>query len=298
MTDTVAWCRRESMRVSEPLHATAAQVDLWLGLEVRGPWSARPLAECGIEREVLEWLDQVPGGRLQLLRRPGRTGSRRLLVANRHFTARLDWASAADLPPSPARLVEAVNPPPSFRPVHQRVYLVCTHGQRDRCCAKWGAAMYRALAQRAPQRVWQTSHLGGHRFAATLVELRSGHVYGRLEADEADALFEAAEAGRLHALHRVRGCSFVRRPEQAAELAVRERMAAFAFDDVRSVGMQQTGDRRWSVTVQVRGSHETIEVVARELPGVVGSCGDDPVTRLAYRAVSAHGVAASSRSAH
>ena len=43
--------------------------------------------------------------------------------------------------------------------------LVCTHGSRDRCCGTLGGAIYAKAHKQAPEKVWQASHLGGHRFA-------------------------------------------------------------------------------------------------------------------------------------
>ena len=40
-------------------------------------------------------------------------------------------------------------------PVDGPLYLVCTHGKRDRCCARYGRPLYDALRERAgPDGVW------------------------------------------------------------------------------------------------------------------------------------------------
>ena len=46
------------------------------------------------------------------------------------------------------------------------VFLVCTHAKRSACCARFGAPLAQALAARQPRQVWETTHVGGHRFAA------------------------------------------------------------------------------------------------------------------------------------
>ena len=50
------------------------------------------------------------------------------------------------------------------------VFLVCTHGKRNVCCARLGVPLAQALATRHPGQVWETTHVGGHRFAANLVD--------------------------------------------------------------------------------------------------------------------------------
>ena len=73
------------------------------------------------------------------------------------------------------------------------LWLVCTNGRRDRCCAEVGRPITAALAGRWPEATWETTHLGGHRFAGTLLALPSGHTLGRLDvasAVEACAILE------------------------------------------------------------------------------------------------------------
>jgi hypothetical protein len=67
-----------------------------------------------------------------------------------------------------------------------RDLLVCTHGAVDACCAKFGYPIYRLLRQIAPAapepvRVWRCTHFGGHRFAATLLDMPEGRYWGRLK---------------------------------------------------------------------------------------------------------------------
>ncbi len=68
-----------------------------------------------------------------------------------------------------------------------RDILVCTHGSRDKCCAKYGMPFYRqALATVADLslsqvRIWHVSHIGEHRFAPTVIDFPEGRYYGRLD---------------------------------------------------------------------------------------------------------------------
>ena len=68
-----------------------------------------------------------------------------------------------------------------------REIMVCTHGSRDACCGKFGFPFYYTLRQEyaAPEtlRVWRSSHVGGHRFAPTLMDLPEGRYWGRLEPE-------------------------------------------------------------------------------------------------------------------
>lgn len=74
-----------------------------------------------------------------------------------------------------------------------RDILVCTHGGRDACCGKFGYPVYEKLrykyaAEYPGLRVWRTSHIGGHRFAPTLIDFPNGHYWGHLEPEALENL--------------------------------------------------------------------------------------------------------------
>jgi hypothetical protein len=96
--------------------------------------------------------------------------------------------------------------------------LVCSNGKRDICCAVHGRALLRDLAD--TQHVWESSHIGGHRFAPTVVHVPSGYVAGRVNPTDVLALTET-KAPRID-LHKLRGRSDLAAAAQAADIAVRE----------------------------------------------------------------------------
>jgi hypothetical protein len=79
---------------------------------------------------------------------------------------------------------------------------ICTHGTRDRCCAKWGFAAFQAarelfLAGRSAFEPIECSHLGGDRFAATGVFFPSGSMYAHLDQGDLAALCAQEAQGRV-----------------------------------------------------------------------------------------------------
>ncbi len=87
---------------------------------------------------------------------------------------------------------------PAFgRPVGAPLFLVCAHGRRDVCCARLGGPLARALAARHPGQVWETTHVGGHRYAANLVILPHGLYYGPVDEDFAAAAIAAYQHGEI-----------------------------------------------------------------------------------------------------
>ncbi len=75
-----------------------------------------------------------------------------------------------------------------------RDLLVCTHGNVDVACSRFGYPIYQQLrsdygaASEGKLRVWRCSHFGGHRFAPTLLDLPDGRFWGHLEPEILDVL--------------------------------------------------------------------------------------------------------------
>ena len=83
-------------------------------------------------------------------------------------------------------------------PVAGPIVLVCTHGRRDACCARLGLPLFDALAPHLPpERLWQSSHLGGHRFAPNVLVLPHGIQLGRIPLERAAEVAELLEDGRI-----------------------------------------------------------------------------------------------------
>jgi hypothetical protein len=83
---------------------------------------------------------------------------------------------------------------------------LCTQGTRDRCCAKWGFAVFRkacALYETGelPFAPIECSHLGGDRFAATGIVFPSGSMYGHLDRLPLHDLAAAEAEGQVLSDH-------------------------------------------------------------------------------------------------
>ncbi|NEQ42204.1 MAG: sucrase ferredoxin [Leptolyngbya sp. SIOISBB] len=67
-----------------------------------------------------------------------------------------------------------------------RDIMVCTHGNVDIACARFGQPIYAQLRNEYANdqlRVWRCSHFGGHQFAPTLMDFPSGQAWGHLEPE-------------------------------------------------------------------------------------------------------------------
>jgi hypothetical protein len=199
----------------------------WLLIEHPGPWpheaadAAQPAPLATLVSAAVEL-----GIRVQMIRRPGRrrVGDVRTVMAG--WTAGrepfLRRGSVSAIAPDLAErdLKElAAGTPPSFGSVSaEPVFLVCTHAKRSACCARFGAPLAQALTARYPGQVWETTHVGGHRFAANLVILPYGLYYGPVGVEAATAAIGAYQRGAVLP-GRYRGRAGQPTPVQEAEHA-------------------------------------------------------------------------------
>ncbi|MEV0120369.1 sucrase ferredoxin [Streptomyces sp. NPDC050703] len=286
-------CATASRDLDEPLAGTAATARTWLLVEQPGPWGAKALTDShlapGLGR-ALETAAQGTGVRAALIRRPGRHAD--LPPASRHqvYVAHTapgrTWLRSC-MVDDPRRLLDldfaalgsgdhcGVGTPHTGAPLA----LVCTNGKRDRCCALLGRPLAAELADAGEEGVWEITHLGGHRFAPTVLVLPYGYAYGRAEAHTVKEVLAAVRAGRV-VLRGCRGGSAWERPGQVAELAVRaatgeDGAGALDVAGTREADGADGADGRWEVTVAHTDGRRWQVTVASgaSLPPRPESCG-------------------------
>ena len=89
-------------------------------------------------------------------------------------------------------------------PLKEDHIFVCAHGRHDKCCAKFGqeiADQMKEYVQKneIPVQIWQSSHLGGHRFTQTLIDFPSGKAYGHLKTKDIADFFKCKASSRTYA---------------------------------------------------------------------------------------------------
>ena len=279
-------CSQTSLDAKEPLAGTAcAQTVHWIGLEYARPWRPKGVLDTELPAPVAQWLKEqasTPQTRPLLLRQRGRRG-RALIYANLNagkvHRFELDrYRDLLDLPWSALR--EGTT---DLGRTPEQPIFVCTHSARDHCCGLHGAGVARALCALAPSRVWQCSHLGGHRFAATLVALPHGIHFGRLRAEHAEPLLAALDGERLFDLDHVRGTVRLSPQAQAAELHLRRRLGLHGLHEVQITSCTPRGEEHEVIATCNAGSYR-FAVRRIELgPSAPPSCGAEPAAVRSYQ---------------
>ncbi|RSM76958.1 sucrase ferredoxin [Kibdelosporangium aridum] len=256
---------------------TAAHMRAWLLIEFPGPWPSDALEQALDEAfppEQRERLEQLRGQGLRplLIRQPGRhtrephLAGRRVFVGgtsgpNGHWMESFRINDLHDL----AELdLDAILDGRGGigKPYQGPMFLVCTHGTKDMCCALLGRPLASSLGSTYPGRAWEVSHVGGDRWAGNLLVVPDGFLHGQLDPDEAAVVVKAALAGEVDPEH-LRGRTAAETQwAQYAEIAIRRHTGLRGIDDVVTLSEREveTDLENEARAVTVRAAHETYEV--------------------------------------
>lgn len=255
-----------------------------MALEQPGPWGPRALTDSHLPGSVGARLTldaEEAGVTVVLVRRPGPHPDRHVEQPRMLFVAGLGpdgrpWLESTRLTRAEAVLdldltAVAAGRRPRLAADDERILLVCTNARRDQCCALFGRPVAQALAAGRPGQVWESSHLGGHRFAPTVLSLPDGYVYGGPDA---------ATLG----LGACRGRSWLEPSAQAAELAVLSAAGDRRPRPLEATTLEGTTNGGKRLRVVDGASAWSVEVAERALPPRPESCGKPPVPGVTYAA--------------
>ncbi len=266
--DNGYFCSTLSLEASEPLYGSAPEKQVWFLLEYNRPWGAQAFPESdlseAVKTRISGWLNSVPNSNILLIRRPGQQNATltfQVVFATEsspHAYA-FELADYDDLLTidMPALVKGDVVYADHYST--DPLYLVCTNAKRDQCCAKYGVGIYNELRRYAGERVWQCSHLGGHRFAPTSLFMPQGICYGRIQPDHVGTMVEAHVQGRIFLDH-LRGRVCYDGPAQAADYLLRAQNGITAMDAVKHIETQAAGTNAWIVQFEVNGETHSIRL--------------------------------------
>ena len=224
-------CSAASLDGGEPQEGTASTVRAFLVVECPGPWGVDAVRDSRLPepvKELLEGLEEHNRVRPLLARRPGRQLAGPVSVFAAHVHSERPWLESVELDTVDELLDHDLSLLGDGRSLGwsrrtDPVFLACTHGRHDACCAERGRPLCAALARAAPRETWEVSHIGGDRFSANVLVLPHGLYYGRLQTEDAPGFAAAHLDGRLDLDH-LRGRSSYPFSVQAAEVHLRRRL--------------------------------------------------------------------------
>lgn len=263
----------------QPMAGTAAVDAGFLLVEHPGPWGNKALAESRLlddaTKSAVADATAERGIRVQLIRRPGRAqedGEALRVFLAHPATGRLDVQLLRTRSELAGLDLDLASRGSGWQPYDGPLLLVCTNGRRDLCCAERGRPVAQAIAAARPAETWETTHLGGHRFAVAALTLPDGMSYGRVDAAAGVAIVDAVRRGEVVTEH-LRGRTSWGPAAQAAEVELRQRLGLHRTDALTLVGDTIAGDSS-TVTFDVGGRLVEVVVRAEVQPPARQSCAD------------------------
>jgi len=267
------YCSQLSSGAAEQTFGTASVGDLWLLVEYPHRWGPKAFHDSTLSAEVKSHLNgilkTIPRARLLLIKqKPSH---------QQYFTFFIVRCCEGDPTITEFKLNSyeqlldinvasygAGNTVPGGSAWKKPLYLVCTHGRRDKCCAKFGYPIYRSLKESADGSVWQSSHVGGDRFAANLICFPHGLFYGHVTEETCPGIVSEYEARRL-VLDGYRGRACYSHPAQAAEFYIRRESGITAIGELRYLDSERWEEKAWRVKFvsQTDGRVHEAQVTAR-----------------------------------
>ena len=292
-------CAAESRAMEETLAGSFKPADTFFLIESNlpdyGGWSGSIVKAAGAAGEfapILKHLKRAPRAKILFIRRPRGDGKHFFVAVCNQAEPKIYQAELADyadlLQLDIASLAADAAPRLGAREMTEidELYTVCTNGRHDPCCAAFGAPVYQSMTQVAGvERVWQTTHIGGHRMAATLIAFPQGIVYGHLDPADIESLLLNHRAGCiLTHKYRGRGCYAGHELGEAAHLAagaaeavIREETRQYGIDDLQLMNVLElpTGEMRVSFRGSLGAVYAAAVGTSLSAPRLT-SCGDEP----------------------
>ena len=303
-------CSVQAGQRGDPLLGTAFPASRLLLVEQPGPWGRAGLAQSRFDRttahRLIARLDPQHV-RVIAVRRPGRSSTDRRrwavvdcrpgregLVWGRFDTDQelLDLDVDAVLAGRLARGSGAGSGAGlggSGRPAtvdEDPLYAVCAHGTHDVCCALMGRPVAAAFDDARPGRVWECSHVGGDRFAANVLVLPTGLLYGRVGAHAVGALADATDRGVVLDQY-LRGRVGFAPEVQAAMAFAHGQSPGLRVRDVRFEGLSSVGPDMVAVRLDCAGRIADVRVQsARADPNWLTCQAAQPARATVYQPLS------------
>lgn len=265
--DRSFFCSDLSRLEKESIYGTASRGQVWVILEYPKPWSALALQDSTLTTELKEYLGlmlaSIHGRLLFIQKESSHERGIALFIAFSREKDSLLYSFVLDSYDDlfGIDLQGILSGMSQHRPLDssQSLYLVCTDGQHDKCCAKYGFSIYQSLLNFDPTATWQSSHVGGDRFAPNLVCFPHGIFYGHITREDISSIHDDYSHRRIRVTN-YRGRSCFPFPIQAAEYFVRLESGVLGLDMLFFKQSSRLSRSKWQVEFESGMGHTVYAV--------------------------------------
>lgn len=249
------YCSDLSRGASEKVFGTASIGEVWILIEYPFGWGVKALDDSNLSPAIKAHLKQtiktIPRSRVLFIKQDRVCSETISLFVVRcrerePFVVKFELEDYRRLMEIDFVEVAAENLSSGGSVMNEPLYLVCTHGRRDKCCAKFGFPLFKSLREEDEQTVWQSSHVGGDRFAANLVCFPHGLFYAHVSEESGKEIMKEYREGHIHT-QKYRGRACYSHHVQAAEFFARTESGISRIDDLRRMDSARIDKESWQV---------------------------------------------------
>lgn len=292
-------CAVETLKLNHPLTGTVGTFSYLFLIEYVAPFPAKAIGESTLPPELKAHI-KVGQDKLKEQGTPARTWLIRNQQTNEGDELRLYVIRMGIDKPDVHYLTfekyeqityspfDKLAKKPGGTKVDKPIYLVCTNGNRDACCSKFGFPIYKKLYQEIPnpdEHVWQCSHVGGHRFAANMVTLPYGHYYGQVEEKDLSSIDSHSKKHEVY-LNKYRGTAPYKPYQQVALAHIMKETG-----DLQPSSFSILSEAAYDSTVELSFLHtETfsshiVAVQSKEVPIIKGCAAPEPTAGTVWEVI-------------
>lgn len=253
----IYFCSAASRYFKEQLNGTAANSAVFILIEYNSPFPAK-VTEANIDKEWLKKTQQLAkahNGKVLLVRnKTSNAESCKITFVDcnkcSYFTisTTADKYTAVDMSALLAADETVWQNDPFF--------LVCTNGKKDKCCSKFGLPVYKFFESfNTDVPVWESSHVGGDRFAANVVAMPYGIYYGHVAVEDVGHILVRTLLKKIYK-NNYRGLSRRSFFEQSIECYVRDHLRNYDIDFDIHIHLIEHLDDYYKVEIKA-GAHST-----------------------------------------
>ncbi|MFT4092659.1 MAG: sucrase ferredoxin [Niabella sp.] len=146
-------------------------------------------------------------------------------------------------------------------------FLICTNGKKDKCCAKFGFPVFKFFESfNADVNVWESSHVGGDRFAANVVAMPFGIYYGHVAVEDVGHIMVRTLLRKIYK-NKYRGMCRRSFYEQAIECHLRDYLQNYDIDFEINTKLLEHHDDLYKVNVTTSNNgHYIMEIIRETIP--------------------------------
>jgi len=276
-------CFESSLNANEEMYGTAPRVDVWIMLEYRGHWSGSAFKDSKIPKSVKAHLNKelksVSNSRLQLIKKQENSDNdlKFYVAVSDETNPRLYEFSINDYEDLLSLKIKKILKS-NENLSQEKIYIICTNGEYDTCCGKFGMPVYLDMAKgKYGSQTWEANHIGGHRFASTFVCLPHGLVYGRIrEGKVAEELITQYESGNIN-ISSYRGRSCHTSEVQTAEYYLRKETEISEISELIYKSSKKN-DKKFKIKFFAKSDEAMHKIKLRKDENavkIIKSCGDN-----------------------